>query len=91
MTTAVKWLFVGLNLPLDWVWEPLMAMDGWVGRWLDMGGGSTVNDYNCKPTGSLPVGFYHQGGKLTPATRQMLVQIYLVNKPLTLIKRRNKR
>lgn len=73
MTTAVKWLFVGLNLPWD---LDLGSFDGEgrVGGWMmDRGGGSTVNDHRCKPLGSLPFGFTIKVGKFTPATSQMLV------------------
>lgn len=54
MTTAVKWLFVGLNLPWDWGLGSIDG-EGRVGGSMDGGGGSTVNDYRCKPLGSLAV------------------------------------
>lgn len=51
MTTAVNWVFVGLNLPRD-LGVGSLDGEGWAGGLMD----STVHDYRCKPPGSLPVG-----------------------------------
>lgn len=84
MTTAVKWLFVGLNLPWD---LDLGSFDGEgrVGGWMDGGGGSTVNDYHCKPLGSLPVGLPSKW-EIYTSHQPDAGTFCLFNKPLTLIK-----
>lgn len=62
-----------------------MERDGWVGGWMNGGGGSIVNDYRCKPLGSSPVGLPSRWDIYT--SRQPNAGTYcLFKEPVTLMK-----